>query len=328
MRKYFISAFFVFMTLAVVCAQEVPAVFEAENQTAAQPESEDKLPLGARDTAVIVPVGDADDSALPQQETPPQQENLKQTDETSAETLPKTEEQPSLKKGFAIGGTQKDLLEKLPEGTLAVYIDIEEAFNKNPWTLQARLNMRLDLEAKQIEYANMQQQLKELKLKEKNLNEEIAYYKPYYEPLEYINPPLENIYPKLKTDETWNILNTIIFSSSAAHIASPENSPQKLEQLKEALKDTKKSILENETFLLNYKELSKEEILSRQDYIVQEVLKEIYSGIKEYAQVRNIGLIVDKKNLIYGKPLNVTNEFVKWMKNYHKKYVKEHGDIL
>jgi Skp family chaperone for outer membrane proteins len=318
MMKRLISAFLFSILTCALVAQEDPAVFEAENKTDAQAQSEDKLPLGELDASAIVPAEAEDNSAARQV----LQEGNEQTPTTTAK------EQKRLKSGFAIGGTQEDLIEKIPEGTLAVYIDVEEAFNKNPITLQARLNMRLDLEAKQIEYANIRQQLKELRLKEKNLDEEIFHYKPYYEPHEYIDPPLENIYPKTKTDKIQNILNTIIFSSSAMHSASPENSPQKLERLKEILKDTKKSIIEKETFLLNYKELSKEEILSRQDYIVQEVLKEIYSGIKEYAQVRNIGLIVDKKDLIYGKPLNVTKEFVKWMKNYHKKYIKEHGEIL
>ena len=89
-----------------------------------------------------------------------------------------------------------------------------------------------------------------------------------------------------------------------------------------------KAILQKEAFLVDYKELSKEEILSRQDYIVQQILKQIYSGIKEYATVRNIGIVVDKKDLIFGKPLNVTPEFIKWMKTYNKKYIKENGDIL
>jgi Skp family chaperone for outer membrane proteins len=80
--------------------------------------------------------------------------------------------------------------------------------------------------------------------------------------------------------------------------------------------------------LLNFKELSKEEILSRQDVIIQAVLKEIYTGIKEYAALRNIGIVVDKQEIIYGKPLNITPEFVKWMKSYHKKYKEQYGDIL
>ena len=103
-------------------------------------------------------------------------------------------------------------------------------------------------------------------------------------------------------------------------------SPKNLDTIKEQIRATKISIIEKETFLLNFKELSKEEVNSRQDYIVGQILKEIYSGLKEYAAVRNIGMVVDKNNLLYGSPLNVTDEFIKWMKNYHTKYKKQLGD--
>ncbi|MDR1124071.1 MAG: hypothetical protein LBL61_05730 [Elusimicrobiota bacterium] len=332
------AVFFVLMCcVCCVYAQQTVAVFEDENQTAAQPPDAQKLPMGAADTTVIVPA--AESPAEPEPELvqiPAMPDAAQQEEEPSAPATtqtavpPEQAAQKNLKKGFALGGTQEDLFEEtpLPAGTLAVYIDIEEAFNKNPWTLQARRGLRLELETKQLEYAQIQQQLKELRLKEKNLNEETAYYKPYYEPLRYIEAPADNVYPKLQRDALEDTLTLLSFSPADERTASPENTPQKATQLEEAVKDTKKSILEKEAYLLNYKELSREEVLSRQDYIVQEVLKEIYSGIQEYAKVRNIGLIVDKKNLIYGKPLNVTSEFIKWMKTYHKKYLKEHGDIL
>ncbi|MDR0734789.1 MAG: hypothetical protein LBG16_03760 [Elusimicrobiota bacterium] len=322
------AAFFVFIC-CVCCAyaQQTPVVFEDENQTSAQPHDVQKLPMGAADTTVIVPAAAA--QTMPQ----PDLVQIPATPDATAQAAPQVQPAASapksLKKGFALGGTQGDLYEApLPAGTLAVYIDIEEAFNKNPWTLQARRGLRLELETKQLEYAQIQQQLKELRLKEKNLNEEAAYYKPYYEPLRYIEAPADNVYPKLQRDTLEDTLTLLSFSHADERTASPENTPQKFARIEEAVKDTKKSILEKEAYLLNYKELSREEVLSRQDYIVQEVLKEIYSGIQEYAKVRNIGLIVDKRNLVYGKPLDVTSEFVKWMKNYHKKYLKEHGDIL
>jgi hypothetical protein len=146
--------------------------------------------------------------------------------------------------------------------------------------------------------------------------------------LEYIETDADNIYPRPRGDELKTVLNTILFYSCDTRIDSPANTPVKTEEIKANLKDTKKEILEKETFLLNFKELSKEEILSRQDVIIQAVLKEIYTGIKEYAALRNIGIVVDKQEIIYGKPLNITPEFVKWMKSYHKKYKEQYGDIL
>jgi Skp family chaperone for outer membrane proteins len=303
-------AFLLTLPAFICCAyaQQTPQVYDAFNSQQPALNAHDKLPAMSGDTAAIVPAGVKD--------TPPSPPGSAQ--------LPA---QRSLKKGFAVGGTQEDLLEDLPEGTLAVYIDIEEAFNKNPWTLQARRNLRLELETRQLEYARMQEQLKELLAKENNLNQELFFYKPYYERPQYIEAAGSNAYPKIKTDPVQGILDIIAFGPADRRVASPENTPEKLEQIKENIRDTKKAVIEKESFLLNYKEFSKEEALSKQDAAVQEILKEIYSGIKEYAKVRNIGLVVDKKDLIYGKPLNVTGEFVKWMKTYHKKYIKEHGDL-
>jgi len=302
----------ILLLLLPLCAwaQMTPVVFESINQTDNQPRDPQKLPLGAMDSTAIVPA--ANTSPAPEA-TPPRPQPVKH-----------------LKKGFSLGGTQEDLFEEedIPPGTLAVYIDIEEAFNQNPGTLKARRGMRLELETKQLEYARAQQQLKELRLKAKNLEDELAHYQPYFEGRRYIETPASNIYPKLQGDNLANTLNTLTFALADSRVASPENSPQKAGQLREAIKDIKKTILEKESFLLNYKEMSKEEVLSRRDYVVQAVLKEIYSGVQEYARMRNIGIVVDKKDLIYGKPLNVTDEFVKWMRTYHKKYRKENGEIL
>ena len=312
MKKYLLTLFLLLPLCAF--AQETPFVFESQNQTANQLPDPQKLPLGDMDTTAIVPI--ADTSPAPEASPLP--------------PAPTPAPSKTLKKGFALGGTQDDLYEEapLPAGTLAVYIDIEEAFNKNPWTLKARRGMRLDLETKQLEYAQAQQQLKDLRLKEKNLEDELYRAQPYFEGRQYMEAPAGNIYPKLQNDGLGKILNTITFALADTRSASPGNSPQKLEQLKENIKDAKKTILERESYLLNYKELSKEEVLSRQDYIVQAVLKEIYSGVQEYAKVRNIGIVVDKKDLIYGQPLDITEEFIKWMQKYHKKYIQENGDIL
>ncbi|MDR1684039.1 MAG: hypothetical protein LBR90_01070 [Elusimicrobiota bacterium] len=301
------------LLLGLTCAlsaQEAPQVFEAFTQTpeaTAPPrgdpkaQSSEKMALEKNDTAVVVPVANT--------ETGPQAQQ-------SAQPL------------FKIAGTAEELkAQPVPQGTLAIYINVEEAFNKNPWTIQARRSLRLELETTQLEYAQIQEQLKELKTKAENLQKEIDIFKPFYQktPAPAQNA---NTYPSLPADSFAPVLDSLLFAPAAEHIASPENTPQKLQGLQNNLDDTRKTILEKEAFLLNYKEMSKEEALSRQDRIVQEILKEIYSGIREYAAVRNIGLVVDKKDLIYGKPLDVTDEFVKWMKNYHKKYLKEHGDIL
>ena len=225
--------------------------------------------------------------------------------------------------GFKLNGKEEDS-SKETQDVLAVYINMEEVFNNNPWTIEARKNMRLELEAKQLEYAQLQEQVKSLKEKLNNLRTELRNAQPFYEEIEYIPPTDDTTYPRIKRNQFKNILQDLLFSSSQDMRNTPL--PQKrISPIKEQIRTTKQAIIEKETFLLNFKELSKEEVNSRQDYIVGEILKEIYSGLKEFASVRNIGVVVDKNNLLYGKPLNVTDEFIKWMKNYHSKYKKQLG---
>ena len=226
--------------------------------------------------------------------------------------------------GFKLNGKEEDV-SKVPDGTLAVYINMEEVFNNNPWTIEARKTMRLELEAKQLEYAQLQDQVKNLKERLNNLRTELVEAQPFYEELEYIPATEDNTYPRIKSDNLKHILQDLLFYSCQSVDNAPI-SPKNLDTIKEQIRATKISIIEKETFLLNFKELSKEEVNSRQDYIVGQILKEIYSGLKEYAAVRNIGMVVDKNNLLYGSPLNVTDEFIKWMKNYHTKYKKQLGD--
>ena len=225
--------------------------------------------------------------------------------------------------GFKLNGNE-ETPQKVPEGTLAVYINMEEVFNNNPWTIEARKTMRLELEAKQLEYAQLQEQVKSLKEKLNNLRIELRNAQPFYEELEYIPPTEDTTYPRIKQNQVKHLLQELLFCSCQVI----ENSPltqKEINSVKEQIRNTKQAIIEKETFLLNFKEFSKEEVNSRQDYLVGEILKEIYSGLKEYASVRNIGMVVDKNNLLYGKPLNVTDEFIKWMKTYHNKYKKQLG---
>lgn len=246
-----------------------------------------------------------------------------QTPETNALAPNAKPEELKQQFGFKLNGKEQPSEEK-SEGALVVYINMEEVFNNNPWTIEARKTMRLELEAKQLEYAQLQDQVKSLKEKLINLQTELRNAQPFYEEIEYIPPTDDTTFPRIKPNVLNHILQDLLFCSCQTMQSAPI--PQKeINSIKEQIRTTKQAIIEKETFLLNFKELSKEEVNSRQDYIVGEILKEIYSGLKEYSSTRNIGVVVDKNNLLYGKPINVTDEFIKWMKNYHTKYKKQLG---
>ena len=301
-------------TTAIV---EIPVMSPSKDQKAGNFDSimSQSAPEGSQDFNVS-------QSALASVENP--QDAAMQTPEKNslAPNAPVEEDKQNLR---ITSNDKEQKLSKIPKGTLAVYINMEEVFNNNPWTIEARKTMRLELEEKQLEYAQLQEQIKNLKGKLNLLRNEIEEEQPFYKEIEYVPPTNDKTFPRIKQNILKYILQDLLFCSCQTMQNTPLT-PKQINVLKEQIRETKKAIIDKETFLLNFKEMSKEEIESRQDYIVGEILKEIYSGLKEYAAARNIGIVVDKNNLLYGKPLNVTDEFIKWMKNYHTKYKKQLGD--
>ncbi len=302
-------------TTAIV---EVPVMSPSKDKPAGDFESimTQKAPEGSQDFNAL-------QGSLPIVQNP--QAAALQTPEKNALAANAPVEETKEHFGFKLNG-KEEKPEKIPEGTLAVYINMEQVFNNNPWTIEARKTMRLELEAKQLEYAQLQEQVKNLKDKLANLRTELAGEQPFYEELEYIPPTEDTTFPRIKPNVLKHILQELTFCTCQMLQDIPLDNHKQINTLKEQIRETKKAIIDKEAFLLNFKEMSKEEVNSRQDYIVGEILKEIYSGLKEYAAVRNIGMVVDKNNLLYGKPLNVTDEFIKWMKTYHTKYKKKLGD--
>ncbi len=300
-------------TTAVV---EVPVMNPSQDEKAGNfdPILSQQAPEGSQDF-------NASQGTLPNVQDP--QAAALQTPEANALAPNAKPEEAKQQFGFKLNGEEKSAPKK-DEGALAVYINMEEVFNNNPWTIEARKTMRLELEAKQLEYAQLQDQVKSLKEKLNNLRTELKNAQPFYEELEYIPPTEDTTFPRIKPNNLKHILQDLLFSSSQTmqEVLTPQ---KQINSIKEQIRTTKQAIIEKETFLLNFKALSKEEVNSRQDYIVGEILKEIYSGLKEYSSTRNIGVVVDKNNLLYGKPINVTEEFIKWMKNYHNKYKKQSG---
>ena len=209
---------------------------------------------------------------------------------------------------------------------MAIYIDMQEAFNKNPWTIEARKNMKRALENKQVEYAQLTQQIASLQKELKTLQEDFVRSVPFYEKYDYILPK-DNQYPCFEEDKVKPLLNELCFSSWITLKDTPQDLPKQEDILKENIAKTKQEIIDKQTFLLNFKARSSEEFLTRQDFVIQQILREIYSGIEEYSTLRNVGVVVDKTELIYGKPLDVTQEFIKWMKSYHKKYIEKNGEL-
>lgn len=322
MKHFGFILFLIFACPAFVAAQESIATKAVENELAGS----SQIPLEKYDTTALVPV--PSDNNIPQNSSSFNSQNNNAPQGTPGFTEPKgTKPMPKNNSiiGFKPSANYKGD-EVVKDSPVAIYIDMQEAFNKNPWTIEARKNIKLALENKQVEYAQLTKQISTLQKDLEDLQETFSKKAPFYEKTIYILPQ-KNLYPCFEENKVQPLLNELCFSSWINLNDTPLNLPENQDSLKEQISSTEQEIIDKQTFLLNFKARSSEEFLSRQDFIIQQILREIYSGIEEYATLRNVGVVVDKTELIYGKPLDATQEFVKWMKNYHKKYIEKNGEL-
>lgn len=317
MKKLWYILFLILFSPAIMAAQESIATKAVENELAGA----SQIPLEKYDTTAVVPVpSDNNNPKKASDFNPKIDTNAPQG--TPDFTRPTSPDKAPI--GFKASSSEQEEVKR--DSPVAIYIDIQEAFNKNPWTIEARKNMKLALENKQMEYAQITKQIADLQVELEILQDTFNQSVPFYEKNDYILPQ-NNLYPCFEKNSLKTLFNELCFDPWVDLKNTPQNLPKEEDSLKEKIAQTKQEIIDKQAFLLNFKARSSEEFLSRQDFIIQQILKEIYSGIEEYATLRNVGVVVDKTELIYGKPLDVTQEFVKWMKSYHKKYIKKNGDL-
>ncbi len=318
MRNFCYIIFLILFLPAFAAAQESIATKAVENELAGS----SQIPLEKYDTTAVVPI--PSDNNNPQKAS----DFSPKIDTNAPQGTPDFTKPSNANQGFigfkANGNAQEE--DVIQDSPVAIYIDMQEAFNKNPWTIEARKNMKLALENKQVEYAQLTKQIANLQKELESLQNVFLQKMPFYEKADYVLPQ-KNLYPYFEENKIKPLLNNLCFASWTDLKNTPNNLPKEEDELKEKIAQTKQEIIDKQAFLLNFKARSSEEFLSRQDFVIQQILKEIYSGIEEYATIRNVGIVVDKTELIYGKPLDVTQEFVKWMKNYHKKYIKKNGEL-
>ena len=222
----------------------------------------------------------------------------------------------------------EETAEKEPDATPAkcltvAFIDIDEAFNEHPLTIQVKEQIHLKIMAKETEVQNAKELVALLQQENERLATHIRELKPFYERIVVEPQPL---LPKIEEPAdtlVWeNTLNRLTFSGAEILSTSPLNIPGQLEELQNRMADNKKTIAEREFFIDNYRYATREEILNLEKQQVQEILQDIYSEIKSFAKKRNIGAIVRKDELLYGQaPVNVTKDFITRLKK-SKKYRK------
>lgn len=203
------------------------------------------------------------------------------------------------------------------------FIDIDAAFNEHPRTVAVKEQIRLKILSKEEEVQQAKQTIESLAQENARLSGELRALKPFYERI-VVEPTqlLPRVQEPADTLLLGNLLNRLTFSRAEVLAASPLDTPKQLQQITTRIAANKKTIAERNFFIDNYKYATREEILTLEKKEVTEILQDIYTEIKSFAQKRNIGVVVRKDEILYGaNPVNVTKDFINRLKK-SKKYRK------
>ena len=200
------------------------------------------------------------------------------------------------------------------------FIDIDEAFNQHPRTQSVKKQIDEKIRSKEREVDNAKEVIEALTAENDMLSRQLAELKPFYERIITDQPLLPKIPESADGLDLLNTLNRLTFAGSEMITTSPLNSPARLEDITERITANKKIIAERNFFIDNYKYQTREEILNLEKEEVKNILQDIYTEIKSFAQKRNIAAVVRKDEILYGQqPVNITKDFVSTLKK-SKKY--------
>lgn len=200
------------------------------------------------------------------------------------------------------------------------FVDIDVAFNEHPRTIEVKKQIRLKILAKEEEVEGAKQLITVLRQENEALAAQGRALKPFYERIVIEPTPLlPRVQESADTLLLSNLLNRLTFSRTEILTHAPLNTPARLEEIKARISANKKIIAERSLFIDNYKYTTREEILTLEKKEVNEILQDIYTEIKSFAQKRNIGVVVRKDEILYGaSPVNVTKDFVNRLKKSRK----------
>ena len=200
------------------------------------------------------------------------------------------------------------------------FIDIDEAFNQHPRTQSVKKQIDEKIRSKEREVDSAKEVIEALTAENDMLSRQLAELKPFYERIITDQPLLPKIPESADGLDLLNTLNRLTFAGSEMITTSPLNSPARLEDITERITANKKIIAERNFFIDNYKYQTREEILNLEKEEVKNILQDIYTEIKSFAQKRNIAAVVRKDEILYGQqPVNITKDFVSTLKK-SKKY--------
>ncbi|MGB2578449.1 Skp family chaperone [Elusimicrobium simillimum] len=208
-----------------------------------------------------------------------------------------------------------------PGAPVAAYLDITYVFKNHPWTSNTKASLQSELQSKALEIEELKKDVEFLREETALLDEGLQKLKPFYK-ANYFGEDVK-IYPVpkdfLTQDKVDSIVRDIVFSGADIRFNSPVDSYLVTEKYNDRIKNNIAVIYDKELAIEQQKYDTKNKVKQEEGLEVQEILADIYEELKLYAQKRNIAIIVNKKDILYGqKPVDITADFMDRIKKTKK----------
>ncbi|MDR0292362.1 MAG: hypothetical protein LBI01_06375 [Elusimicrobium sp.] len=200
-----------------------------------------------------------------------------------------------------------------PQGKLiAAYLDINYCFKNHPWTNLTKEALQETLRKKADEIENAKKDIAAINGETASLEAETDNLKPFYETSYSSDGPQLLPQPQgADYAETADALSRfLVFSGADIRFNSPVDAAALAEQNKKKIADNMTAVREKEIWIEKQKFDTTNQVKKEEAVEVQEIMQDIYEELKLFALKRNIAIIVNKDDILYGqKPVDITQEF-------------------
>jgi len=204
---------------------------------------------------------------------------------------------------------------------IAAYLDINYVFKNHPWTNLTKESLQETLRKTADDIENAKKDIAALNDGTAALETETNNLKPFYE-ISYSSdgPQLLPQPPGVAFDEEADrFTRSLVFSGADIRFNSPIDASLLAAQNKKKIADNMSAIHDKEVWIEQQKFDTRNQVKQDEAVEVQEILQDIYEELKIYAQKRNIAVIVNKEDILYGqKPVDITQEFTERLRKTKK----------
>lgn len=225
-------------------------------------------------------------------------------------------EEPPVLPPSAPAAEPEEKIVKSKEGLIA-FLDLEHAFNNHPWTLASKEQFVTEIRSKAEEANRIQGEIRALSAESAQLLKEADNARPFYHT---VNTTGENLPLQTETTEFNNLISYFVYGGADERDYSPVNSAEILEQIQTRVEENNALIKEKELQIASLRADGATGIRAREDEEVQFILQDIYAELKTYCKKRNIRVVVNKEDILFGdEPVNITLDFTDRLKKDKKK---------